>query len=108
MKLLFNKSNEAFDYLNTIPTQPFFIVCDVNMPITNGLELRQKINENNALRNKLIPFLFWSTSGSESLVNKAYSLNIQGFFKKPNTINELKEMLWAVMIYWNYSHHPLT
>ena len=103
---IFNSSEKAFDYLISMTTQPFFIVCDVNMPVINGLELREKLNENNQTRLKAIPFLFWSTSGGEALVNKSFFLNIQGFFKKPDSINELKKIITAIMFYWNYSHHP--
>jgi CheY-like chemotaxis protein len=105
---IFNTSKEAFDHLSSMAIQPFFIICDVNMPHTNGLELRQKINENEQLRLRAMPYLLWSTMGSESLVNEAYSLNIQGFFKKPNSIKELKKMILSIIDYWNCSHHPLS
>ena len=61
--IVFNISNEAFDYLSSMKEQPLFIVCDVNMALVNGLELRQKINVNERLRLRAVPFLFWSTSG---------------------------------------------
>ena len=105
--IIFNSSLKALNYLFTMESQPFFIICDVNMPIISGLEVRQKINENEELRLKAIPFLFWSTSGSESLVNKVFSLNIQGFFKKPDSLKGLKEVIKIIMIYWNCSHHPI-
>src|SRR6478752_7480065 len=99
--LMFNDSKKAFDYLISMTTQPFFIICDVNMPVIDGIQLRQKINEDDALRLRAMPFLFWSTSGSELLINRAYTLNIQGFFKKPNSMREIKEIITAVTIYWN-------
>jgi CheY-like chemotaxis protein len=88
--------------------QPFFILCDINMPLINGLELREKINENEKIRVMEIPFLLWSTAGKEGLGNRAYSLNIQGFFKKPDTLEKLTEMIAAIMNYWEHSDHLLT
>lgn len=106
--IVLDTAYKAFEYLQAIDTQPFFIICDVNMPMMNGIELRQKINENKYLCIKAVPFLFWSTSGSESLVNEAYSLNIQGFFKKPDSTKELKQIIITIMTYWDCSYHPLT
>ncbi len=105
--IIFNRSDLVLDYLSTMNKQPMFIICDVNMPLINGLELRQKINKNEKLRFMAIPFLFWSTSGSEALIKQAYSLNIQGFFKKPDSMEELKKIITAIMIYWDYSYHPI-
>lgn len=105
--LIFHSSMQALEYLQSMDHQPFFIVCDVNMPRLNGLELRQKINEIEELRLRAMPFLFWSTSGSENLINKAYSLHVQGFFKKPTSIQEMKQIVAAIMSYWDLSYHPL-
>lgn len=101
-----NSSSKALSYLRQIKQQPFFIICDVNMPELSGLELRQKINADKTLNVKAIPFLFCSTSGSEQLVNQAYALNIQGFFVKPHSITELSHILYIIMQYWSISNHP--
>jgi len=105
--IVFHDSTLAFQYLEQLKQQPFFILCDVNMVRLNGLKLRQLINESEKLRLLAIPFLFWSTSGSSHLVNQAYSLNIQGFFKKPDSIQEIKKMIAIIMKYWDCSDRPL-
>ena len=105
--VVFHDSDKAFNYFRSMATQPFFIICEVNIPEIGGLELRQKLNEDEELRLKAVPFLFWSTSGSESLVNKGFTLNIQGFFKKPNSMEELKKIITAITIYWDCSYHPI-
>ncbi len=76
------------------------------MPKINGLDLRQKIYDDQMLRQKSIPFLFLSTAEDRVFVNKAYNLAVQGFFRKPVHVNEIKEMLTAIIIYWRYSQHP--
>ena len=105
--IIFDNPVKAFDYLSTMHTQPFFIICDVNMPRINGLELRKKINDIEKLRLKAVPFLLWSTSGREGLINQAFSLNIQGFFKKPDNAEQLKQMMQTIMNYWECSDHPI-
>ena len=99
--IIFGDSTEAFEYLKHTDEKIFFILCDINMPKLNGLELRQKINETESLRSKAIPFLFLSTSGDDNVVNTAFGLNIQGFFKKPSNIEHLKIILSSIITYWS-------
>ena len=100
---IFSDSVDAFEYLKATDEQIFFILCDINMPKLNGLELRQKINDDEVLRVKAIPFLFLSTSDSDELVDKAFTLNIQGFFMKPSTVDRLEIILVAILNYWDKS-----
>ncbi|MEP6683834.1 MAG: response regulator [Parafilimonas sp.] len=99
--IIFSDSTDALEFLKKTDEQIFFIICDINMPKLNGLELRQKINENESLRLKAIPFLFLSTSGDDQVVNTAFGLNIQGFFKKPSNIEHLKIILGSIITYWS-------
>jgi CheY-like chemotaxis protein len=71
----------------------------------NGFDLR-KINADDNLRIKTIPFLFLSTSANKQDINKAYSLSAQGYFKKPNSFEEVVKMLEQIMGYWDCCLHP--
>lgn len=102
----FSDAHKALEFLKHSGRQPLFILCDINMPKINGLELRQKIYDDEILRQRSIPFLFLSTANDRIFVDKAYDLSVQGYFKKPAHLNEIKEMLLAIIIYWQYSHHP--
>jgi CheY-like chemotaxis protein len=104
--IAFTNGFDAVEYLKQSGHQPLFILCDINMPKVNGLELRQVIYDDAVLRQKSIPFLFLSTADDRLFVDKAYDLAVQGYFKKPASIPEIKEMLLAIIIYWRYSHHP--
>lgn len=102
----FNAAQDALEFLRNSGRQPLFILCDINMPKLNGLELRQKIYDDEILKQRSIPFLFLSTADNRVFVDKAYDLSVQGYFKKPARFSEIKEMLLAIIIYWRYSHHP--
>ena len=41
----FSNGQQVLDYLRVTQEQPFVILCDVNMPVMNGLELRRKIDQ---------------------------------------------------------------
>jgi CheY-like chemotaxis protein len=111
----FNKRNELIffgegklllDYLSTTHQQPFIIICDVNLPEMSGLELRRKINENDFLRQKSIPFVFFSTSENKEAVRQAYDLTVQGYFVKSPLYDEIVQQLKLIINYWIACRHP--
>src|SRR5438874_12135756 len=83
--VFFGESEEALEYLTRTDIEPFLVLSDINMPKLNGMELREKIHNNEDLRMKSIPYLFFSTSAEQKYVINAYSRSIQGFFVKPSS-----------------------
>jgi CheY-like chemotaxis protein len=104
---LFQNAHESLDYLSKTTTKPFFILCDVNMSQMSGFELRQEINKHKILELKSIPFLFLSTSGSAPDISRAYKLSAQGYFKKPDNFEGIKQMLKRIIEYWESCLHPM-
>lgn len=104
--LFFDDGEAAIEFLKTTPQQPFLILCDINLPRMNGIELRKRLNENEYLRKKSIPFLFITTAANPALVKTAYDATVQGYFKKPDTFKELKEQLRLILMYWRECIHP--
>lgn len=102
----FHDGQDALVYLVSTPQQPFLILCDVKMEGMNGLELRAHINENDYLRKKSIPFVFFSDYATQDNVAKAYDLTVQGFFEKANTHDGLRAQLELVINYWKACLHP--
>ncbi len=104
--IFFGNGKQALDYLLVTPVQPFLILCDVNMPVMNGLELHQFIAENEFLRKKAIPFVFFTTAANASLVNRAYFQSVQGFYQKASTFTEQLQQMKAIIDYWQGCLHP--
>lgn len=98
--IFFLDGQEALDYLNKIDTIPFIILSDINMPKLNGFELRDKVRTDAKLQIKCIPYLFFSTAASQKDVIEAYSMSVQGFFIKQNTMSELEKTISVIMEYW--------
>jgi len=97
---------KAYDYLMNKPVEPFLILSDINMPRLNGLELRQKIQNNADLRQKCIPYLFFSSSADQQHVVDAYSNSIQGFFVKPSSMPQLTNTMRKIVEYWQECISP--
>jgi CheY-like chemotaxis protein len=106
--LWFDNGMGALRYLQNASEQPFLIICDVNMPGVNGLELRKIIHGDKLLRKKAIPFVFLSTTASTNDVNMAYDMTVQGFFEKGFDFNKLKHRLELIFEYWKECRHPDT
>ena len=98
--IFFGDGDAALKYLTETEVEPFIMFSDINMPILSGIELREKIHQNEQLRLKSIPFLFFSTSAEQKHVVDAYSKSVQGFFVKPSSFSGLKETLKIILEYW--------
>lgn len=100
----FQSGLHALEYLRTTNETPFIIISDINMPKMNGLTFKKAINEDGVLKKRQIPFVFLSTSKEPELVEKAYSLSIQGYFQKPSDFDSLREIAAAIITYWKNSN----
>lgn len=104
--IFFEDSIQALEYLTDSDIEPFLVLSDINMPKLNGLELREKIVNNEDLRLKSIPYLFFSTSAEQQDVIDAYSRSIQGFFVKANNYGKLKNTIEKIVAYWQECESP--
>lgn len=89
------------------PENPFLILCDINLPAINGCEFKEQIDQDEQLKRKSIPFVFFSTASDKETINKAYSkLTVQGYFEKQHSYAETKNILSCVISYWALCKHP--
>jgi CheY-like chemotaxis protein len=77
---------------------PGLILLDLNMPKKNGFEVLQELAESPDL-NK-IPVVVLTTSASTSDVNQSYSLGANSYVTKPDTFEELIELMRELHKYW--------
>ncbi|MGA8144254.1 MAG: response regulator [Candidatus Acidiferrales bacterium] len=71
------------------------ILCDINMPVMDGLEfVKQLAGVGNA---KGVPVVMITTEGSESHVVQALSCGARGYIRKPFTADQVKEHVLPVL-----------
>src|ERR1700676_2073877 len=76
-------------------TQVDLILCDINMPVMDGLEfIKQLPGVANA---KSVPVVMITTEGSESHVVEALSHGARGYIRKPFTPEQVKEHVVPVL-----------
>lgn len=104
--IFFLDGEKALEYLVSSQVNPFLILSDINMPKFDGFQLRDKVHNNEQLRLRCIPYLFFTTAASQDAVINAYSKSIQGFFVKPQSYTDLKRVLKNIILYWQDCHSP--
>ena len=104
--IYFEDGESAHAYLILEPIEPFLILSDINMPKLSGMELKEKIQNNESLRLKCIPYLFFTTSANQQHVIDAYSKSVQGFFVKPNSMEKLTSLIKKIVQYWQECESP--
>lgn len=102
----FSTGQELLKELRTNSVVPFLIISDINLPGMSGFELRKKILKEASISDKTIPFIFWSTTASESQVKEAYDLSAHGFFLKGTNFTDMKDSMEKIIEYWSSSLAP--
>jgi len=65
------------------------ILCDINMPVMDGIEFLRQLQSNQKARG--VPVVMITTEGSESHVVQALSVGARGYIRKPFTPEQVKE-----------------
>ena len=104
---IFHSAPDAYRYLMDTDDKPMVILCDVHMPVLDGLAFLKQIQANEYLRCKAIPFIFYTGLESQKLINDAFEIGIQGYYVKAHHFEKIKEQLYGILAYWNNSCHPV-
>jgi DNA-binding NarL/FixJ family response regulator len=103
---LFSNCLDFIAYLRVTPDKPYLIICDVNIPRMNGIELKKLIDNDEFLNEKSIPFVFYSTAVTKVHVKEAYKLKTQGFFQKETSFEKVEATISLMLNYWRACYHP--
>ena len=94
---------EATDMLvelneNNASGLPDFILLDINLPKKSGHEVLAELKGSSLF--KTIPIIIFTTSSSESDVISAYKNHANSYITKPDSANQLFEVLKNVENFW--------
>ncbi|QJD79578.1 response regulator [Spirosoma rhododendri] len=106
--LRFSTAAAALAHLKVGNSQPFLILCEINLPGMNGLELRKALLADEKLRKKAIPFIFLTNPISPVTVEEVYELQVQGLLEKKLTLTEQRHDLQLIIAYWSHCRRPNT
>lgn len=74
-----------------IKTVPDILFLDINMPVKNGLECLQLLRQDRKYDE--IPIIIYSTSVSQTDIDRAYEHGANYFIVKPNAIDDIANMV---------------
>lgn len=105
--VILEDSATVIDYLKESGTEPFLLLSDINMPKVDGFTLRNRIFNDPILKDRCVPYIFLTTSGSNrDYIQQAYTMSVQGYFCKPVKFEDYKNLISEIMSYWKISKTP--
>src|SRR3712207_4572194 len=93
--VFFHGAKDLLQRLESQEAGPFIIMCDVNLPGTDGFALREQLLKSADRKFHSVPFIFWSTYASDEQIEKAYRMRAHGFFIKEGQYSEWKQSFAA-------------
>jgi CheY-like chemotaxis protein len=97
---------QALDYLfrqgeykdpETSP-RPDLILMDLRLPKVDGIEVLQRIKDDECLKN--IPTVVLTTSDAETDISKAYEYNVNSYLVKPFDLTKFSKLIETFGFYW--------
>ncbi len=83
---------------------PDLVVLDLKMPMVDGLEVLAWLGSHAEYRR--LPKIILSGSGLEKDVEEAYKLGANTYFEKPGTLDEYRELVSHMILYWSHTKRP--
>lgn len=97
---VFTNGKDALHYLNSHSKELFLILCDINMPVLNGIELRHKVQFIDLKHVKAAPFLYLTTASNLStlVANKSFCNGLH-----IHLLNGIETLFIKLLplVYWN-------
>lgn len=84
---------EGLEMLKKIPSPPDVIVCDLNMPVMNGLMFTSKLRANADTAISSIPVVVLTGHSDSEIVEAALKIGINGYIVKPVSHETLSKRL---------------
>jgi CheY-like chemotaxis protein len=83
---------------------PELILLDLKLPRIDGLEVLQRLRQNDQTR--LLPIVVLTTSDEERDRLQSYQLHANSFIRKPVDFNQFAEAIRQIGMYWLVLNEP--
>ncbi len=84
--------------------EPYLSLVDVNMPRMSGLEFLEALRGEDSLQDNVV-FMF-TTSDNPRDIARAYRSRANGYIVKPNSRDELNDVVRCLQSFWNTCEPP--
>ena len=83
---------------------PTVILLDINLPRLNGLEVLERLRNDN--RSRLVPIVILTSSDDERDRLRSYGIGANSFVRKPLDFAEFAETVARLGVYWLATNEP--
>ena len=104
--VFFFDGEQAEQYIRREEILPFLILSDIKMPKLDGFTLRSQLKNNDSVKLRTVPYIFFSTALTHKIVVDAYAVSAQGVFVKESSLQELEKTITVIMEYWSRCASP--
>ena len=80
-----------------IRIKPHVILCDIHMPVTDGLTMLKKLRESRLDTVKNIPLILLTADANRDNVVFAKTHGVNGYLVKPVSVNDLRSRIDSAM-----------
>ena len=96
---------EALTMLFTAEQLPSVVLLDIKLPKIDGLEVLQRIRENE--RTRLLPVAILTSSSEQRDIIESYSLGANSYVRKPVDFDQFTQAVAQLGLYWALINEPL-
>lgn len=89
---------EFVDFMHKNNNEKSLILLDLNMPKMGGIAALEAIKDDVNVNQCII--VAFTTSDNQDDINKAYTLGIKSYIKKPDTQQQARDLLLSLITYW--------
>jgi two-component system, response regulator len=83
---------------------PVLVLLDLKLPKIDGLEVLQRIRQNEFT--KLLPVVILTSSTEEKNVIEGYKLGANSYIRKPVNFNDFQQVIKVLGLYWLVWNEP--
>lgn len=90
------EATDGQDALSKLNPDLHLIVCDVNMPVMDGLEFVRQIKANEQY--KFLPIIMLTTESQEAMREQGMELGVRAWLNKPFSMEQLLDAVGRLML----------
>jgi CheY-like chemotaxis protein len=99
-------SSRVIAQLDALQELPAFLLLDLNMPLKNGFEVLQEVRS--FTRYSSLPIVVYTSSSNPSDNSRCQAAGATDYIQKPNSYNELHQVIEKTWRHWLTSSLPPT
>ncbi len=96
---------EALEILFSTEILPCVVLLDIKLPKLDGLDVLQRVREDERIR--LLPIVILTSSSQQRDIIESYNLGANSYVRKPVDFEQFAKAVAQLGLYWSLLNEPL-